>query len=82
MYTLLESLERRLLPDWVWDRRPDPDHPSRRRFTGKYQAKRRIVKSLWLGAGCLMLVNPVLPFMAVVGLSTTFLAFVILDETP
>lgn len=82
MHRLLESLERRLLPEWTRDRRPDPDHPSRRRYTGKYRAKRRIVKSLWLGAGCVMLLNPVVPFLAVVGLSTTFLAFVILDETP
>jgi hypothetical protein len=72
----------RALPDWALDSRPDYEHFHRRRFTPRYRAKKRLVRDLWIGAGCVMLINPVLPFILATGLATTFTAFVILDETP
>jgi hypothetical protein len=62
-----------------------PERSSRaqaRRRTPAYRAKQRLVKDLWLGAGLLILVQPVLPLAMIIGLLTTFIAFAILDETP
>lgn len=55
-------------------------HPSWRRFTRKYERKRRIVRDLWLVGGLLML-NAPLGAIAAWALGTTFVAFMILDET-
>ena len=74
-------LTRQLLPDWAMNRTPDETHFYRRCFTRRYRAKRRLVRDVWLGSGCDMLFCPVLPFMLALGLATTLLAFVILDET-
>ncbi len=81
MWSWLEAIYLCLLPDWARDRSPDRGHFHRRRFTLAHRAKRRLVRDLWLGSGCVMLLNPVLPFMLALGLATTFLAFTILDET-
>ena len=62
--------------------KPDPNHYHRRRFTAKYRRKQGIVKSLWISSGVVMLCFPVAPFVMGLGLFTTFLSFVILDETP
>ena len=77
----LTALYRSILPRWTRDQTPDERHFYRRCFTRRYRAKRRIVRDVWLGTGCVMLLNPVLPFMLALGLATTFLSFVILDET-
>ena len=69
------------LPEWTRDCAPDAGHFYRRRFTRRYQAKRRVVRDVWLGSGCIMLFTPVLPFMLALGLATILLSFVILDET-
>ena len=61
---------------------PDPNHHSRRRLTRQYKAKKAIVRNVWIAACSLMLVNPVLPMLLVIALPTTFLSFMILDETP
>jgi hypothetical protein len=53
-----------------------------RRRTAKYKRKQSLVKSIWITSGLIMLTNPVLPFIAALSLLTTFLSFVILDETP
>lgn len=53
-----------------------------RRHTAKYKRKQSLVKSIWITSGLIMLTNPVLPFIAALSLLTTFLSFVILDETP
>ncbi len=54
-------------------------HPSWRRYTGRYRRKLRIVRDLWLISGCIMLTAPLA--IPVLALSTTFIAFMILDET-
>ncbi len=74
-------LTRHLLPDWAWNCAPDERHFYRRCFTPKYRAKQRVVRDVWLGSVSMMLLYPVLPFMLALGLATTLLAFVILDET-
>ena len=70
-----------LLPDWTRNCAPDAGHFYRRRFTRRYRAKKRVVRDVWLGSGCVMLLIPVLPFMLALGLATILLSFVILDET-
>ena len=70
-----------LRPRWAENGQPDPTHPHRRRLTRVYRRKQGLVKNLWIGSGCLMLLNPVLPFVMLVGLITTLFSFVILDET-
>lgn len=77
VHELLSSL----LPDWLRDRRPDPNHFHRRRFTRRHRAKMRIVKKLWIGTGLITLINPVLPFAVTAGIIATLTSFVILDET-
>lgn len=72
----------------MYGRRPPPAaseaerarHPSWRRWTRRYAAKRRIVRDVWIVAGLLMIMLPPAAQL-VVALPTTFLAFVILDET-
>lgn len=59
----------------------DAIHPERHRLSRKHQIKRSWVKSIWIAAGLLMLLNPVLPIALIIALPTTFLSFVILDET-
>jgi len=68
-----------IIPDWASC--AEPAHCHGRRYTLKYRRKKGIVKSLWIVSGLSMLVIPILPFMAALGLFTTFLSFVILDET-
>lgn len=52
-----------------------------RRYTLKYRRKREIVKTLWISAGLVTLVCPVLQFAMCLGLFTTCISFAILDET-
>ncbi|MGB1271572.1 MAG: hypothetical protein ACPG5T_05830 [Endozoicomonas sp.] len=59
----------------------DAIHPERPRRSRKHQIKRSWVKSIWIAAGLLMLLNPVLPITLIIALPTTFLSFMILDET-
>lgn len=70
-----------ILPDWANSRCGDPSHSHGRRYTRTYRKKKEIVKSVWLGSGLVMLAFPALPLVAALGLLTTFLSFVILDET-
>ncbi|WP_426414920.1 hypothetical protein [Aestuariirhabdus sp. LZHN29] len=81
MPILLLMLRMALLPHWMLHREPDANHFYRRTFTRRYRAKRRIVRALWIVAGVLMLCNPALPFIILIGLPTTLLGFAILDET-
>lgn len=69
------------LPHWAQSRHPDPNHSHRRRFTAAYRRKREIVKSLWIASGLVMLAFPLLPLIVGLSLFTTFMAFVVLDET-
>jgi len=75
-------LQRYLLPDWSADQSPDADHPHRRRFTKRYRRKQAIVKNIWICSGLLMLLHATPATITALGLGTTFLSFVILDETP
>ena len=56
-------------------------HPSWRRYTAKYRRKKRIVRDVWLLSTALMLCVPVMALPVII-MGTTFLAFMILDETP
>ncbi|MGI9274627.1 MAG: hypothetical protein ACR2PT_07240 [Endozoicomonas sp.] len=78
---LVIILKIRLMPDWMQDQTPDSQHFYRRTFTRSYKAKKGLVRNLWIGAGLLVLLNPVLPVLLLVALPTTFLSFLILDET-
>jgi hypothetical protein len=60
----------------------DAGHPSRRRLTRRYRRKRDIVKNIWIWTGLVMLAHGSPAFIVALGLGTTFLAFMILDETP
>jgi hypothetical protein len=52
-----------------------------RRNHPRYRAKKRIVKDLWIGAGTVMILFPEPAAVCAMGLLTTFLSFLILDET-
>jgi hypothetical protein len=70
-----------ILPHWAKDRSPDRNHPHKRRFTGLYRRKKCIVRNLWIGSGLLMIVVATPALILAMTLATTFLSFVILDET-
>lgn len=55
--------------------------PRARRKTPKYRKKQRIVRDIWIISGLLMLSTPV-GMAYVLALGTTFVSFMILDETP
>lgn len=56
-------------------------HPSWRRYTRQYRRKRKIVRDVWIVSGLLIAAVP--PGAAMIlALATTFVAFMILDETP
>ena len=73
-------LHRLFLPDWAQNHTPDANHPYRRLFTRRHKVKRNLVKNIWIGAGLVMLINPVLHILLAIVLSVTFLSFAILDE--
>lgn len=70
-------------------RRPPPhlteeekrQHPTWRRYTAHYRRKRRLARDVWL-IGSLVAVCLPLGAIPVFLLGTTFVAFMILDETP
>ncbi|MCB1724022.1 MAG: hypothetical protein KDJ39_10060 [Gammaproteobacteria bacterium] len=70
-----------MLPHWLNDESPDHKHPHRRRFTVAYRRKQGIVKNVWIASGLLMAIQGSLPLIATLTLGTTFLSFVLLDET-
>jgi len=77
----LLSLVRWFLPSWRYDPRPDAAHFFRRTLCSTYQKKRAKVKVFWITAALFVMINPVLPLALVVGLFTTFLSFMYLDES-
>lgn len=81
MRQLLLALERWLLPAWRQHKHPDPDHPWRRCFTPAYRRKKKIVVWLWYGCGVAILLLSTLAWLFVLLLLTTFMSFMILDET-
>jgi hypothetical protein len=74
-------IARLMLPDFLRDRCPDGEHPHRRRFTAAYRRKRGLVKNVWMVSGLVMALQGSLAVVLVMTLGTTFLSFVILDET-
>jgi len=77
----LDWLQRHVLPQWTQDESPDREHPHKRRFTPAYLRKKGIVKNLWIGSGLLMILLATPALMLALTMGTTFLSFVILDET-
>ena len=75
-------IQRHVLPHWVQDRSPDSRHPHRRRFTAGYRRKQGIVKNIWIASGLVMVIHASPALIVAMALGTTFLSFVILDETP
>lgn len=57
----------------------DPAHRTR---TREYLLRREVVKQFWLVAGAVMLLLPALHWVVAVGLFTTFVSFMYLDEAP
>lgn len=78
---LIDWLRHALLPEWTRVQTPDRRHPHRRRFTSGYRRKRAIVKGVWIGSGLLMLAHTSPALVVALLLGTTFLSFMILDET-
>lgn len=74
-------LQHQVLPGWLCDRSPDKRHPHRRRYTSRYRRKRGIVKNVWILSGLVMALQASPALIVAMALGTTFLAFVILDET-
>jgi hypothetical protein len=77
----LARIRRHLLPAWCQDCTPDRRHAHRRRYTIGYRRKRSLVKNCWICGGLLALVMPTLNLVLAIGLATTFLSFMLLDET-
>ncbi len=59
----------------------DRRHPTLRRLTHPYKAKKKTVKNIWLVSGTFMLLNPSIPLIIGTTLFTAFISFSILDET-
>lgn len=78
---LYERIRRWVLPHWTANESPDRGHPHRRRFTRGYRRKRGIVKNLWIASGLVMAIQASPAIILALALGTTFLSFVILDET-
>ena len=81
MWKKLNNWVRFLLPSWQRSNVVDGKHFSHRRRTAAYIQKKRLVKDVWIVSGCIILTNPVMPFLVFMGFLTTFLSFMILDET-
>ena len=78
---IMLKLIERILPSWAMCTEPDPLHSHARRYTTKYRRKQNMVKNLWIGMGVVMIALPSLSFIAALSLLTTFVSFIILDET-
>lgn len=78
---ILQSLRNILLPDWAKGNCGDANHPHWRRYTASYRRKRGICKNIWICSGLLMCLQATPAVIIGLGLGTTFLSFMILDET-
>lgn len=67
--------------DWLCQGRSDYREFQLRKQTRAYRIRRSWCKDVWIGSGLLMITNPTLPFIIVLGMLTTFYCFVLLDET-
>lgn len=75
----------KLMPAWYQkdflDERKATKHAHYRRFSRKYRARRKLVRTLWTGTGCLMLLFPTPPIVVGAVIFSTCLSFAILDES-
>lgn len=69
------------LPAWRQQPIADKRHAYGRTLTKGYAAKKSMVKNFWIASGALMMVMPALHFVIALGLFTTFVSFMYLDET-
>ena len=76
----VERIMRMLVP--AEQVRADPSHPLGRMLTREYRQRREVVRQFWLVACGAMLLMPVLHWVVAVGLFTTFVSFMYLDEAP
>ena len=74
-------LRKHLITDGAEPHPPDHLHPHWRRHTAKYRRKQGICKNLWIGSGLIMCLSASLEVVIGLGLGTTFLSFMILDDT-
>ena len=74
-------LRQQILPESLQDCSPDKDHPHKRRFTAAYRRKKGIVKNVWIVSGTVMVLQASPAIIIAITLGTTFLSFMILDET-
>jgi hypothetical protein len=56
-------------------------YDSERRTSPRYRAKRGLVRDVWIATGLTMLVLPDPTAVGMLALLTTFVSFMILDET-
>ena len=71
-----------LISLWLKPNELSSGHPLVRMRSARYQAKKKVVRGLWIATGMLMLAFPLSHFIVTLGLFTTFLSFTILDEAP
>lgn len=72
-----------VLPSWrqkILHNQGDRTGFDSRVLSDRHLRKRSVVKNFWIIAGLLMLLQPVLHVVLVVGMFTTFLSFMYLDE--
>ena len=81
MMSLLNDVCNWLVPGRDSGMEPDPHHSYGRTLCRSYILRRRQVKTFWLIACFVILLQPVLYVAVVVSLFTTFLSFMYLDES-
>lgn len=52
-----------------------------RQRSPRYRAMRSVCKTVWIGAGVIILLNPMVEVASVLALFATFLSFALLDES-
>lgn len=67
--------------DWLCAGRADYRALQRRRTLPGHRRRIGRCKTLWIGAGLLMLLQPTIPVILLLGLPATFLCFALLDES-
>lgn len=82
MHPVLDTIDKHLLAGPAERHTADPAHPHRRRYLPAYRRKFARVRYVWTGASLVVLSWPTVATLLAVGLFTTFLVFMLLDETP
>lgn len=66
--------------DWLCADRKDYRQFKKRKNSPAYRSRLRWCKTLWIGTGLLMIINPSINLFIVLVLIATFLSFAVLDE--